>query len=231
MLSLPNSNVKRQTCRDVTHCDKKARQLSELKRSRDTPPVATCFREYCSHRVNSTMSDHDMVRRCAHSGFCNFVALLCKRNLISRTVQTVAQLLHSKRSLRLEWSIVVLIAIETHADALLSATPHRSLDVAGLALRRRGGSLSCLRSRHGDCLRALRRRRRACQRRRPPQSLSSIVLPMVVTFPAGDFENHAVAGHIVLNAHEEAVTALIEGSAGPLRIQVVQCSDPHATVR
>jgi len=41
-----------------------------------------------------------------------YAALERKLNLISRTVQTVAELLHSKRSLRLEWSIVVLIVIE-----------------------------------------------------------------------------------------------------------------------
>ena len=41
-----------------------------------------------------------------------YVALERKLNLISRTVQTVAELLHSKRSLRLEWSIVILIVIE-----------------------------------------------------------------------------------------------------------------------
>jgi required for meiotic nuclear division protein 1 len=35
-----------------------------------------------------------------------------KLNLISRMVHTVAELLHSKRSLRLEWSIVSLIVIE-----------------------------------------------------------------------------------------------------------------------
>lgn len=41
-----------------------------------------------------------------------YVALERKLNLVSRTVQTVAELLHSKRSLRLEWSIVILIVIE-----------------------------------------------------------------------------------------------------------------------
>ena len=41
-----------------------------------------------------------------------YVALERKLNLISRTVQTLAELLHSKRSLRLEWSIVILIVIE-----------------------------------------------------------------------------------------------------------------------
>jgi len=41
-----------------------------------------------------------------------YAALERKLNLISRTVQTVAELLHSKRSLRLEWSIVILIVIE-----------------------------------------------------------------------------------------------------------------------
>lgn len=41
-----------------------------------------------------------------------YAALERKLNLISRTVQTVVELLHSKRSLRLEWSIVVLIVIE-----------------------------------------------------------------------------------------------------------------------
>jgi uncharacterized Rmd1/YagE family protein len=41
-----------------------------------------------------------------------YAALEGKLNLISRTVHTLAELLHSKRSLRLEWSIVVLIVIE-----------------------------------------------------------------------------------------------------------------------
>ena len=41
-----------------------------------------------------------------------YAALERKLNLISRTVQTVAELLHSKRSLKLEWSIVILIVIE-----------------------------------------------------------------------------------------------------------------------
>ena len=41
-----------------------------------------------------------------------YAALEQKLNLISRTVQTVAELLHGKRSLRLEWSIVILIVIE-----------------------------------------------------------------------------------------------------------------------
>lgn len=41
-----------------------------------------------------------------------YAALERKLNLISRTVQTAVELLHSKRSLRLEWSIVVLIVIE-----------------------------------------------------------------------------------------------------------------------
>lgn len=41
-----------------------------------------------------------------------YAALECKLNLISRTVQTVAELLHSKHSLRLEWAIVILIVIE-----------------------------------------------------------------------------------------------------------------------
>jgi len=41
-----------------------------------------------------------------------YAALERKLNLISRTVQTVAELLHSKRSLRLEWAIVLLIVFE-----------------------------------------------------------------------------------------------------------------------
>ena len=41
-----------------------------------------------------------------------YAALERKLNLISRTVHTLVELLHSKRSLRLEWSIVVLIVIE-----------------------------------------------------------------------------------------------------------------------
>lgn len=41
-----------------------------------------------------------------------YAALERKLNLISRTVHTVVELLHSKRSLRLEWSIVILIVIE-----------------------------------------------------------------------------------------------------------------------
>ncbi len=41
-----------------------------------------------------------------------YAALEHKLNLISRTVHTLVELLHSKRSLRLEWSIVILIVIE-----------------------------------------------------------------------------------------------------------------------
>lgn len=41
-----------------------------------------------------------------------YAVLERKLNLISRTVQTVAELLHSKRSLRLEWAIVLLIVFE-----------------------------------------------------------------------------------------------------------------------
>jgi len=41
-----------------------------------------------------------------------YAALERKLNLISRTVHTLVELLHSKRSLRLEWSIVILIVIE-----------------------------------------------------------------------------------------------------------------------
>lgn len=41
-----------------------------------------------------------------------YAALERKLNLISRTVQTVVELLHSKRSLRLEWAIVLLIVFE-----------------------------------------------------------------------------------------------------------------------
>lgn len=41
-----------------------------------------------------------------------YAALERKLNLISRTVHTVAELLHSKRSLRLEWAIVLLIVFE-----------------------------------------------------------------------------------------------------------------------
>ena len=41
-----------------------------------------------------------------------YAALERKLNLISRTVHTIVELLHSKRSLRLEWSIVILIVIE-----------------------------------------------------------------------------------------------------------------------
>lgn len=41
-----------------------------------------------------------------------YAALERKLNLISRTVQTVAELLHSKHSLRLEWAIVLLIVFE-----------------------------------------------------------------------------------------------------------------------
>ncbi len=41
-----------------------------------------------------------------------YAALEHKLNLVSRTVHTLVELLHSKRSLRLEWSIVVMIAIE-----------------------------------------------------------------------------------------------------------------------
>ncbi|MBE0621898.1 MAG: RMD1 family protein [Burkholderiales bacterium] len=41
-----------------------------------------------------------------------YAVLERKLNLISRTVQTVVELLHSKRSLRLEWAIVLLIVFE-----------------------------------------------------------------------------------------------------------------------
>lgn len=41
-----------------------------------------------------------------------YAALERKLNLISRTVQTLVELLHSKRSLRLEWYIVLLIVFE-----------------------------------------------------------------------------------------------------------------------
>lgn len=41
-----------------------------------------------------------------------YAVLERKLNLISRTVQTMAELLHSKRSLRLEWAIVLLIVFE-----------------------------------------------------------------------------------------------------------------------
>ena len=41
-----------------------------------------------------------------------YAVLERKLNLISRTVETLAELLHSKRSLRLEWSIVILIVVE-----------------------------------------------------------------------------------------------------------------------
>ena len=51
-----------------------------------------------------------------------YAALERKLNLISRTVQTVAELLHSKRSLRLEWSIVILIVVEIALTLYTMAT-------------------------------------------------------------------------------------------------------------
>ena len=41
-----------------------------------------------------------------------YAAMERKLNLISRTVHTLVELLHSKRSLWVEWSIVALIVIE-----------------------------------------------------------------------------------------------------------------------
>lgn len=51
-----------------------------------------------------------------------YAVLERKLNLISRTVQTLADLLHSKRSLRLEWTIVILIVIEVMLTLYTMAT-------------------------------------------------------------------------------------------------------------
>ncbi len=51
-----------------------------------------------------------------------YAALERKLNLISRTVQTVVELLHGKRSLRLEWTIVILIVIEVMLTLYTMAT-------------------------------------------------------------------------------------------------------------
>lgn len=39
-------------------------------------------------------------------------ALVRKINLVSRTAQTALELLHARRSLRVEWYIVILIVVE-----------------------------------------------------------------------------------------------------------------------
>src|SRR5262245_44538715 len=48
--------------------------------------------------------------------------------------------------------------------------------------------------------------------------------------PAGDLQDHAVAGDVVLNAHEEALAPRVEDPAGRFGAQIVQRDDAHAAV-
>jgi len=48
--------------------------------------------------------------------------------------------------------------------------------------------------------------------------------------PARDLEDHAVPGHVVLDADPEALAGSVEDAAGRLRVQVVQRGHANTTV-
>src|SRR6266850_7538563 len=77
---------------------------------------------------------------------------------------------------------------------------------------------------HGGVPRALPRCARSVRRR----ASSSLIFAALL--PAGDLEDHAVAGDVVLDAHEEALAGSIEDAAGPFCVQVVERGDAHAPV-
>jgi hypothetical protein len=62
------------------------------------------------------------------------------------------------------------------------------------------------------------------------ESASVVVVATIARLPAGDLEDHAVAGDAVLNAREEAVADRIEDPARPFRVEIVERSDADAAI-